>query len=158
MVASRFSTRREVLSNVIPAKAGIQGRRDSIRQTFQHWTPAFAGVTYNRRRGRRQTRLSRRHGSRAGKCTRSGGTIAVGWAVGKPARRRSTRPTRWARAATKRGRERLAMPWWNGGLFVAAASSPAEGPSVSRHAAVPPDRRARRAPLRGRVSERHHSS
>src|SRR6266851_5164138 len=34
--------RLETLSAVIPAKAGIQGRRGLQRL---HWTPAFAGVT-----------------------------------------------------------------------------------------------------------------
>jgi len=29
----------------MPAKAGIQGRKDSIHRWFHHWIPAFAGMT-----------------------------------------------------------------------------------------------------------------
>jgi len=43
-----------------------------------------------------------------------------------------------ARAATKKEHKHLVPPWWTRTLFVAAASSPPEGPSVSRHAGVHP--------------------
>jgi len=65
---------------------------------------------------------------------RSGGRQAVG----KPARRHP--PDRRARRAPLRRREHdhCAPPWCKTSLFVAAASSPPEGPSVSRHARVHP--------------------
>jgi len=37
----------------MPAKAGIQGRKDSIRRRFHPWIPAFAGMTPNGRHGRK---------------------------------------------------------------------------------------------------------
>jgi len=49
-----------------------------------------------------------------------------------------TRPTRMARAATKREHDCFAPPWGRAVFFVAAASSPPEGPSASRHADVHP--------------------
>jgi len=69
---------------------------------------------------------------------RSGGVIAIGGAVDKPARWRP--PDRRARRAPLRseGHGHAALRRWKVVFFVAAASSPSEGPSTSRHADVRP--------------------
>jgi len=63
----------------------------------------------------------------------------------------STRPTRSARAATKKGSRTPRPSGGRSALFVAAAAK-AVGKPAHR---LPPDRRARRAPLRRGGHERH---
>jgi len=60
-----------IQSKVIPAFAGIQGRKESVRRRFHLWIPAFAGMTYNGRRGRKADatkRLALHHGGASGPC------------------------------------------------------------------------------------------
>jgi len=67
---------------------------------------------------------------------RSGGVITVGGAVGKPARRRPPDRRAWRAPLRRKGHGRDVLPWRSVSFFVAAASSPSEGPSVSWHASV----------------------
>jgi len=63
-----------IQSKVIPAQAGIQGRKESVRRRFHLWIPAFAGMTYNRRRGRKAAATKRqafRHGRARRSCAPS---------------------------------------------------------------------------------------
>jgi len=59
--------------NVMPAKAGIQGRNDSMRRRFHHWIPAFAGMTSRGNVGRAMPAgpTIRRALPRHGRCERA---------------------------------------------------------------------------------------
>jgi len=130
--APRTGTVDSLLIGVIPAKAGIQWWKRWRMLSFRPWIPASAGMTLNwmhrhhHRRGRRQ--------------------------AGTPA---SARPTRLARAATKRGRMNHLAPPWRKASILRSGGVITIGGAVGKPARRrPPDptRSARAATKRGRMN------